>query len=222
MNYLTPEKSYFIAELKELYESKKEEIKDRLHEFKETWRHGIRKDIFKELAFCILTPMARGRYCWDAVENMMRDGVLFNGDSALISGYLKGARFINKKSIYIVEARKKFYFNKSVSIKNIITNIGYGYGAREWLELNVKGIGYKEASHFLRNIGFDQNLAILDRHILKNLRLIGVIEEIPDSLSKGKYLHIEKSMEALSKTIKIPMSHLDLVMWCKETGEIFK
>lgn len=222
MNYLTPEKRYCIRELKELHNSKKEEIKERLHEFKETWNYGIREDIFKELVFCILTPMARGRYCWDAVENMMRDRVLFNGDSTLIAGYLKGARFINKKSQYIVEVRKKFYFDESVSIKNILAHIGHGYGAREWLVLNVKGIGYKEASHFLRNIGFDQDLAILDRHILKNLKLIGAIEEIPDSLSKRKYLHIEKSMETLSKTIEIPMSHLDLVMWCKEAGEIFK
>ena len=87
---------------------------------------------------------------------------------------------------------------------------------------NVKGIGYKEASHFLRNIGFEQNLAILDRHILKNLKFIGVIEEVPNSLSKRRYFDIEKRMMEFSKAAQIPMSHLDLVMWYKETGEIFK
>jgi N-glycosylase/DNA lyase len=222
MTYLKPEQMHFIKEIKQIHSSKKEEIKARLAEFKEMWRHGTREEIFQELAFCIITPMARGKYCWHAIENMTKKDVLFHGDSSLISTYLKGARFINKKSMYIVEARDKFYFNRGISIKDSIANIGHGFDAREWLVLNVKGIGYKEASHFLRNIGSDQGLAILDRHILKNLKLTGVIKEIPDSLTGRKYLCIEKNMKEFSKKIKIPMSHLDLVMWCKETGEIFK
>jgi N-glycosylase/DNA lyase len=74
----------------------------------------------------------------------------------------------------------------------------------------------------LRNIGFEQDLAILDRHIVKNLQLLGVIEEIPGSLSRRGYLDTEKRMMEFSKAIQIPMSHLDLVIWYKETGEIFK
>lgn len=222
MKYLKPGQMHFIEEIKQIHSSKKEEIKARLDEFKEMWRHGTREEIFKELAFCILTPMARGKYCWHAIENMTKKGVLFNGDSNLISKYLKGARFINKKSMYIVEARNKFYLDKGISITDIIADMGHGFDAREWLVSNVKGIGYKEASHFLRNIGSDQGLAILDRHILKNLQLTGVIEEIPNPLTGRKYLHIEKNMKEFSKNIKIPMGHLDLVMWCKETGEIFK
>lgn len=83
-------------------------------------------------------------------------------------------------------------------------------------------MGYKEASHFLRNIGFGENLAILDRHILKNLVLLGVIESIPKGIIKNKYLEIEEKMAKLSKKIDVPMSHLDIVLWYKETGEIFK
>ena len=96
------------------------------------------------------------------------------------------------------------------------------YSAREWLVQNVKGIGYKEASHFLRNIGFGEELAILDRHILKNLKFFGAIEEIPRSLPRKKYFEIEKKMKKLAEKVKISMSHLDLVLWYKETGEVFK
>lgn len=222
MDYSTPEKTCLIKQIKEIHRSRKKEITERLDQFKKTWSNGTREEIFKELAFCILTPMARGKRCWDAIENMDKENVLFNGDSRLISKYLKGARFINKKSMYIVEVRKNFYFNNSPCIKDIIAHIGNGLYVRTWLALHIKGIGYKEASHFLRNIGFDQNLAILDRHILKNLKLFGVIEKIPDSLTRRKYLDIEKGMKELSKNINIPMSHLDLILWCKETGEIFK
>ena len=83
-------------------------------------------------------------------------------------------------------------------------------------------MGYKEASHFLRNIGFADYLAILDRHILKNLKIFGIIEEIPKSLSKKKYLEIEEKMRNLANEVNIPLSHLDLLFWSKETGEIFK
>jgi len=215
-------KSHPTEEIKTLYINKREEIRLRLNDFKKIWKKGKKKEIFAELVFCILTPQANGKACWSAVENMIRKGVLFTGDRGQIVKELSRARFIQKKSAYIVEARKKFLFNNRISLKSVISQIGDGYKAREWIVQNVKGIGYKEASHFLRNIGFEQNLAILDRHILKNLKLIGVIKEIPGSLSKGRYFEIEKRMMEFSKAIQIPMSHLDLVMWYNETGEIFK
>jgi len=211
-----------VEEIKTLYNYKREEIRLRLNEFKKIWMTGTKEEIFVELVFCILTPQANGRSCWSAVENMIKKGVLFTGDRGQIIKELSRARFIQKKSAYIVEAREKFLNDSEVSIKSIISQIGEGYEAREWLVQNVKGIGYKEASHFLRNIGFEQNLAILDRHILKNLKSIGLIEKIPDSLSKRRYFEIEKRMMEFSKAVQIPMSHLDLVMWYKETGEIFK
>ena len=222
MNNFSIRRNYPIEELRILYDSKREEIRLRLYEFKKIWRIGTKEEIFTELVFCILTPMARGKSCWAAVENMMRRGVLFTGDRSQIVKELKGARFIYKKSEYIVEAREKFLIDSKVSIKSIISKINDGLKAREWLVKNVKGIGYKEASHFLRNIGFEHNLAILDRHILKNLKLIGVIEEIPSSLSRRRYFDIEERMIEFSKAVQIPMSHLDMVMWYKETGEIFK
>ena len=76
--------------------------------------------------------------------------------------------------------------------------------------------------HFLRNIGLGEKIAILDRHILRNLVLLGVVEEMPESLSRSKYLQIEKDLLEFSKHIGIPPAHLDLLLWYKETGEIFK
>ena len=209
-------------EIQNIFNSKRQEIELRLNEFREIWKKGTKKEIFAELVFCILTPQANGKLCWSAVENMIRKGVLFTGDRGQIVKELSSARFIQKKSAYIVEAREKFLLDSKVSLKSIISQIGDGYKAREWLVQNVKGIGYKEASHFLRNIGFEQNLAILDRHIIKNLQLVGIIKEITGSLSKGRYFDIEKRMMEFSKAVQIPMSYLDLVMWYKETGEIFK
>jgi N-glycosylase/DNA lyase len=222
MRYFSTIRDDPIREIRGIYKDKREEIGLRLNEFKEIWKTGTKEEVFAELVFCILTPMARGKYCSIAVEDMVRTDLLFTGDSSEITRELTWARFIYKKSAYIVEARERFFNDSTVSLRSIISRMDDGPKAREWLVQNVKGIGYKEASHFLRNIGFEQNLAILDRHILKNLRSLGLIEEVPVSLSRRRYFDIEKRMKEFSKAIQIPMSYLDLLMWYKETGEIFK
>jgi N-glycosylase/DNA lyase len=218
----TTERKRQIEEIKALYVSKRNEIGLRLEEFKGIWDKGSREEIFAELVYCILTPMARGKMCCAAVDTMVRTGVLFTGSRDQIKRRLIGARFIHKKSAYIVEAREKFLRDGSLSLKAMLSTIDDDQKAREWLVRNVKGIGYKEASHFLRNIGFTQDLAILDRHIVRNLYSIGAIEVIPGSLSRKQYLDIEKRMRGFSNEVHIPMGHLDLLLWYKETGEILK
>lgn len=222
MNAFSTETYRHIEKIRALYQVKKREICLRLEEFKGIWDKGTNKELFAELVYCIITPMARGNMCCTAVDTMVRTGVLFTGTRDQIKARLIGARFINKKSAYIVEAREKFLRDDSVFLRSILGTIDDDQEAREWLIENVKGIGYKEASHFLRNIGFTHDLAILDRHILRNLHSLGVIEGIPETLSRRRYLDIEKGMREFSPSVQIPMGHLDLLLWCKETGEILK
>lgn len=209
-------------EIKKLYLSIQDEIISRLEEFKRIWRTGTEEDVFAELVFCILTPQSRAKSCWAAVKNLLNKNLLLKGNKNHILKELDGVRFKYKKAGYIVETGKQFSTDGKVFIKSRIAQFNDVYDVREWLARNVKGIGYKEASHFMRNIGLGENLAILDRHILKNLKLFGIIEKIPNSLSRKKYLEIEKKMKGFAEKVKIPMNHLDFVLWYKETGEIFK
>jgi len=131
-------------------------------------------------------------------------------------------RFHNKKAGYIVIARKVFLENRKISIKKTLDGFHDTLECRDWLVQHIKGLGYKEASHFLRNIGYGENIAILDRHILRNLCRLGIIHEIPKSLTRSQYLHIENKMAVFAEQITVPLSHLDLLFWFIETGEIFK
>ncbi len=207
---------YFV-EIKKLYLIIKDDIQSKINIFKQIGCAGNDKDIFAELVFCLLTPQSRAKSCWKAVENLIKKDLLFNGDKKQIAKELFGVRFQNNKSGYIIEARKKYievlkFLKKDIDV----------YIRREWLVRNIKGFGYKESSHFLRNIGLGKNITILDRHILKNLKLLKVIDEIPKVLSKKKYLETEEKIKIFSKNINIPLNHLDLVLWYKEAGEIFK
>jgi N-glycosylase/DNA lyase len=85
----------------------------------------------------------------------------------------------------------------------------------------IPGLGLKESSHFLRNIGI-RGLVILDRHILKHLKALKIIGRIPASLTPKRYYAIEKKWLKYSKEVGIPMDELDLLFWSMETGEIRK
>ena len=199
--------------LVEEYRRKKRAIKRRLGEFKKIGRK--KAEIFPELCFCLLTPQSNARHCDKAIQELKRQGLILKGNARAIRRVLKGkARFHNKKAAYIVGARSAF--------GGVMLNADDALGTREILVKKVKGLGYKEASHFLRNIGRGQQIAILDRHILKNLKRYGAIETVPASLTPGSYLNIEASARAFAKRVKIPLEELDLLFWSNETGEIFK
>jgi len=207
-----------IQELNALYKKKKPEIQKRLEDFKKI-QLSSDGEIFSELCFCTLTPQSKAFSCWDAVVSLKEKGLLENGDAKKISKVLqKKVRFHNNKAKYIVKNRELFF---SKSLKEFILQHPDNKELRKWLAENIHGYGYKEASHFLRNIGF-MNLAILDRHILKNLVVLGVIKEIPKSLTEKKYLEIEGKFEEFSKKINISMDELDLLFWSAEAGEVFK
>jgi N-glycosylase/DNA lyase len=212
-----------IKEIKKLYHPVQDEIKSRLKEFKKLWEKGNERDIFTELTFCLLTPQSKAKSCDLAVKDLVDKGLLYKGNKTQIAKVLRGCvRFHNTKAENVVDARRTFTEKGMLKIKHTIAEFENPKEGREWLVTNIKGMGYKEASHFLRNIGMGKDLAILDRHILKNLKLLGVISEIPASLSKKRYLEIEEKMRNFAENVKIPMSHLDLLLWYKETKEIFK
>jgi len=210
-----------IKDLIELYKIKKDEIKKRLKEFQNILNESDEK-IFAELAFCVCTPQSKATICWNAISSLIKNDLLFKGDAEKIRPFLNTVRFGNNKAKYIVEARNFFTENGKLKIKEKIQEFKNIFELREWLVENVKGLGFKEASHFLRNMGLGENLAILDRHILKNLKEYEVIKEIPRALTSKIYLEIEKKMKEFSKKINTPMSELDLLFWSKETGKIFK
>ena len=211
-----------LLELKKSYQKKKSEIKQRLKGFKKVWNKSDDK-IFAELCFCLLTPQSKARAADKAIRSMMKKNILFSGKRVQILKELtsQGIRFPENKTKFILEAREFFTRNGKVDIKSKLKK-GSVDSKREWLVKSVKGLGYKEASHFLRNIGLGLDLAILDRHIMKNLLKYGVIGKIPKCLSKKCYLLFEEKMRKFSKQVKIPMADLDLLFWSEETGEIFK
>ncbi len=181
------------------YEAKQPAIEARLEEFRRIGREGDER-LFEELCFCLIAIQSRARTSDAAVAALRKAELLWSGGPKEIAAFLQHrTRFHNHKATFIVRAREQFFPRG-----------------------RVRGLGLKEASHFLRNTGRGEDLAILDRHILRNLIRHGVLRRLPRTLTPRRYLDIERRIERFSKEIGIPMAALDLIFWSRETGEIFK
>ena len=210
-----------IQALQVLYQERKEAIQKRLAEFRQVmqWKD---EEVFAELCFCLLTPQSSAKVCWEAVTALKERTLLLKGQPSELEPLLKSVRFSDSKAKYIVEARDMFSNDGKLRLKSRITSFYNPFELREWFVESVKGLGYKEASHFLRNIGLGEEFAILDRHILRNLNRLGVIPEIPATITKKRYLEIEEKLRRFAAEIGIPLADLDLLFWSRETGWIFK
>ncbi|MBS3069836.1 N-glycosylase/DNA lyase [Candidatus Micrarchaeota archaeon] len=213
-----------ISQIKKAHLEKAAQIEGRLGEFEKAGGSGGR-EIFVELCFCVLTPQTKARAAWGAIACLLENGGIFNAGAGAISMRLKkeGVRFHRKKGEYIVAAREKFCMGEFARLAALMPKNEQGQrAARDAIVGEVKGIGKKEASHFLRNVGHGSTLAILDRHVLKNLVDVGVLQSMPKTLTPKRYDEIERRMGEFCSRIGVPMHHLDLVFWSEQTGEIFK
>jgi N-glycosylase/DNA lyase len=208
-------------EIVKIYKKIKKDIDKAVKGYKKAW-NGSEKKVFAEVAFCILTPQSKAKNAWQAITNLVNNGLLFDGQPEEIAEYLNIVRFKNNKSRYLVELRELMTVDGKLQPKKILSDKGNTLEKREWIFKNIKGMGMKEANHVLRNLGFGDEIAILDRHILRNLVQLNIIDEIPKSITEKKYYEIEEKMKEYSEYSEITMGELDLVLWYKEAGEVFK
>jgi len=202
-----------ISQINKLKKSKiKKIIGSRIKEFKEL-KNKSNKEWFSELCFCIMTANFKAKECISMQKELEKQG-FHNWDEKKLAKFLKqkGHRFWPQRAERIVLARKH------CNTKDILSK---QKNPREWLVENIKGLGYKEASHLLRNIGYD-NYAILDRHILSILTKEGIIKEIPKTLTKKMYLEIEKKLIELGNKVDLTQAELDLYIWYIKTGKVLK
>ena len=188
-----------LKKIKEKYENN---AKNFLRKFK---RNYSEEEIFLELCFCILVANSNMKKTYEIWKKIGRDFLTLSKEKLIEKLKSLGYRFYNRRSEYIVEAREKTNLLKDI-LKEKKEKL------RDLLVKNFRGIGYKEASHFLRNLGYE-DFAILDRHVLKTLEKYKVIKEIPRTLTKKKYLEIEEKLREISKKLNISLVELDFYLF---------
>ena len=190
-------------------------VEDRMRSFARV-RDGSDERLFLELCFCLLTAnfqSEKSMVIYDAIGN----GFLrLEGDDLARRLRDLGYRFPNVRARFIVEARAHIPHLRSVVYGELSDA-----EKRAWLEKNVKGFGFKEASHFLRNVGVPA-FPIIDRHIVAILDSHGLLDDPGKPITKKRYLEVEESMNALASACGLDHGRLDFYVWYLKTGRVLK
>ncbi len=199
-----------------------DQIRRRLGEFRDVWRDASDERLWEEMVYCIFTAGSSARMGLNAVEAVRH--LIHVGTREEMTEALKGKyRYIAARPGYIIVTRDYLQEHCGFRLRKKLASFSDPIARRDWLagERRVKGLGYKEASHFLRNIGIP-GYAILDKHILRCLSEVGVIDSPKPPSTRLRYIEIEKRFRAFAQGVKIDFDELDLVLWSMRTGEILK
>lgn len=208
-----------IDDLRKYYKSVASIIKQRLMEFDYVLERADNNELFQELAYCILTANASARMGLNAINTL--DSKLFTGSTQEIVQRLRGVyRFPNTRADYIVRSRQFLQDTLNMDMRRVFAQYDDSPNElRFYFKDNIIGLGHKESSHFLRNIGY-KGFAILDKHVISMLNMFGCNADKPRN--RMQYEETEQKMKDFAKEVNIDFDELDLLFWSYKAGEIIK
>ncbi len=211
-----------IEKIKIAHAERRGEIRRRISEFEAVRQSGTDERLWEEMVFCFFTGGCSARMGMRSIEAVRP--ILLTGDHAELANALSGRhRYPNARAGYIVASRAFLQEHCEMRLREKLESFDNDFERRDWLvkEKRIKGLGYKEASHYLRNIGL-KGYAILDKHVLRSLAELGIIENPSPPQTRAKYLATEEKLKELAALAEIDFDELDLVLWSMKTGEILK
>lgn len=213
-----------VADILATHKARRKEIRARLDQFRSVWRSGSDAQLWEELVYCIFTAGASARMGYKSVDAVRP--LLMNGSREAMTRALKKAgahRFPVARPGYIVVTRSYLREHCNLALREKLLSFTDPIARRDWLarEKQIKGLGYKESSHFLRNIGL-MGHAILDKHVMNCLTDLKVVETPKPPATRARYLDTEERLRSFAREIRIDFDELDLVLWSMKTGEVLK
>jgi N-glycosylase/DNA lyase len=213
-----------VEDIRATHKARSKEIRARLNQFRDVWRNGSDDRLWEELVFCIFTAGASARMGFRAIEAIRP--LLFNGSREDMTLALRKAgahRFPVERPSHIVVTRSYLREHCDLKLREKLKSFADPIERRDWLarEKRIKGLGYKESSHFLRNIGL-MGHAILDKHVMSCLMDLKVVEAPKPPATRAHYLETEERFRLFAREIRIDFDELDLVLWSMKTGEVLK
>ncbi|WP_448374798.1 N-glycosylase/DNA lyase [Fervidobacterium sp.] len=197
------EVSKLLEELEKIREIAKPLVEERWNEFEKLRKEGTEEDFFSELSFCVLTAN------WSAQGGIKAQKIIGYGFSHLTKEELSqklrevGHKYPEARAEYIIANRW---------IIGRLRELLKEDDPREFIVKNLKGLGWKESSHFLRNVGFT-NYAILDKHVLRIMHHYKLIDEIPKGWTKKRYLDYEEKLRTVANDFGEHLGKFDLYLW---------
>ncbi len=211
--------------LKKSLPEKRKEIRAKLSEFRKIIKRADDRKLFEELAFCIFTAGASAKMGIKSIEAVRPVMFSAKSDKQFSKLLIKNGahRFPNERARYLLHTRDYLSETHGLKMKDLILSFKTPNERREFFAANrdIKGIGFKEASHFLRNIGFS-GYAILDKHIMNCLFELKVVDDPKPPTNGKRYVEIEGKLKRYAKRNGFDIDEIDLLLWSEKTGVVLK
>lgn len=209
------------------YQENQEEIESRLEEFRELGEEDNQR-VFRELVFVILSSRSAAKNAWKAATELESRGLLHAEKEDIAESLAEHEiQYELDKASYIIENRKKLSQptlkdpRPRLKLKQRIDAENPGK-TRDWMAGNLDGVGWKAASHFMRNTGHGKDFAIISSHIASSMYELGLRDTQSSPSDREDYMEAEEKLKNFSDDIDIELEALDLVLWSMRTGEVFR
>ena len=211
-----------IDNIRRAHDARRGEIRARMAEFERIRDSGSDAAFWEEMVFCFFTGGCSARMGLSSIDAVRP--LLMKGTQEELARALSGVhRYPNARARYIVASREFLQKHCALELRKTLDRFKCGLERRDWLarEKGIKGLGYKEASHYLRNVGY-KGYAILDKHVLNCLVELKIIDEAKPPNTRSRYLMVEHKVKELADRSGVDFDDLDLVLWSMKTGVILK
>jgi N-glycosylase/DNA lyase len=199
------------------------------------WFDYSEQTLWYELVSCILGSRVKFEHAQSAANQLLLSGLLeinnFTSNSgchepkirALLSTPIYPSinyprkkikyRYYRLRASHICRTAKMIY-ESGHCIKDLLLSSTSSFIARERIVEMTVGIGMKQSSLFLRNIGFSNDLAILDVHVINYMNLIGLNLINYESIKSRKmYENTESKLRLYAKTMGLALANIDTAIW---------
>ncbi|OUS19520.1 hypothetical protein A9Q95_14720 [Rhodobacterales bacterium 59_46_T64] len=189
---------------------------------------GDERSLWWELSCCVLSsqvPYSLATAAADAIEqsNFLLDPayderLAVRLESVLrkplsIAGKHRNYRFPSAKAAQLAGIHQRVH-HEAATLSALLDGFATAGDARKWLVDFAPGLGPKQASMFLRNIGISYDLAVIDRHVLQYMELTGVLQKNAGAInSLARYRNAEATLRTHADAVTCSVGIMDWAIW---------
>jgi N-glycosylase/DNA lyase len=187
------------------------------------------RDLWWELSTCVLSSQVPFSLAVSAANEIDKKGLLLTENDDIevlahklfevlssplnVEGGTRKYRFPELRSRHLA-ATHTIVTKEYGSLVKLLASFDNASEARSWLIKHVPGLGPKQSSMFLRNIGASYELAILDRHVLNYMSALGIYSgDKPYISSINTYRQCEVLLRGHADDLECSVGLLDWAIW---------
>jgi len=198
------------------------------------WKKLTEEELFFEIAVCIIGSQMVYEHSLAIANKLKKTGLLRETSSFEAAEYHQQLNIVLSKQISIKtnNGQREIYprfknrlatlisntvnniYRVGLSVHDILTSENSPQKTRKLLVGYVSGFGPKQASLFLRRVGYCTEMAVLDTHVLDYMKIAYGLEVKPATLSHlSKYEKLESKLKELAQDFGYNLGCVDLAMW---------